>query len=87
VSSGSLFCLHHTATSKRTMMSLNKDEKGLMLMILIVVQNKMKKAFYKYKKIVWVVLLRLFRIIFAFIVNDLIEEEIKSGIPEERIVS
>jgi hypothetical protein len=30
---------------------------------------------------------RLFAIIFVFIVNELIEEEIQNGIPAERIVS
>jgi hypothetical protein len=62
-------------------------EKGLMLMVSIEVQKKIKKEFYNHQNLVDRIFFCNNYFYIIFIVNDLIEEEIHNGIPSERIVS
>ena len=62
------------------------SEKGLIVMVLIAVQKKMMKESYKHREIVGVLLERMIEMIWIFLVNELVEEEIRNGILAERIV-
>ncbi len=60
-----------------------------MFMVLIKMLKKIKKVSRKHRNFVKIFLLIIYLFLFirSFLVNSFVEEEIKNGIPPERIVS